>query len=64
MDGSLSPEALGLFLVLAAAYLWPSVIAFRNDCPHKYAILLMNVFLGWTLVGWIAIAAASIFDGV
>jgi hypothetical protein len=64
MEGSLSPEALILFLVLAAAYLWPSIIAFRNDHPHKYGILFMNVFLGWTVVGWIAIAAASIFGCV
>lgn len=33
-------------------YFFPSIIAFRRDLPNKTAILTLNFFLGWSLLGW------------
>jgi hypothetical protein len=41
-----------VLLVCIALYMLPSFIAYRRDCPNKLAILLVNIFLGWTFVGW------------
>ena len=40
--------ALGLGL-----YLLPSICAFMRGHPSKAAILILNIFLGWTFIGWV-----------
>jgi hypothetical protein len=41
-----------LLLVLLPASFLPSIIAFGRRHHNRYAILALNVLLGWTLVGW------------
>ena len=44
---------------LICAYLAPTVIAFRRDVINKWSVAVINVLLGWTLVGWaVALAMA------
>lgn len=47
------PAALiaGAFWVVA--YLSPTIMAYTRRHQNRGAILLMNLFLGWTLLGWI-----------
>lgn len=43
-----------LTLALAVVlYFLPSVVAFRRQHKSAQAIALVNIFLGWTLVGWL-----------
>ena len=43
-----------LILVLAAClYLLPAIEAKRRNHPQGYAIAILNVFLGWTFLGWV-----------
>jgi Superinfection immunity protein len=42
---------LGLFLLLV--YFLPAIKAYQDKKPNKQAILALNIFLGWTLVGWV-----------
>ena len=45
----------GSFFVLAPAlYLLPTFEAWNNDNPNLQSIALLNVFLGWSLIGWVA----------
>jgi len=37
-----------------AFYLIPSMIAGIRNAPNFVAILLGNIFTGWTLIGWLA----------
>ena len=37
----------------AVPYLVPTGIAAYRDHPEKTAIFLINLFLGWTIIGWI-----------
>jgi hypothetical protein len=34
-------------------YFFPSLIAWRLKCKSAWRIFLLNLFLGWTLLGWI-----------
>ena len=47
--------ALGLLLVVlfSAFYLQPTLIAFLRQHKNKLAILLLNLLLGWTILGWV-----------
>ena len=48
----------GSFVVTAPAlYLLPAYEAWRNKHPNLTSIALVNVFLGWTLLGWVVAVA-------
>ena len=34
-------------------YLVPTIVAARSNHPHAPAVILLNILLGWTLVGWV-----------
>ena len=49
-------ELLSGFLILALAglfYFIPAICAYSGDSKNKEAILILNIFLGWTGLGWI-----------
>lgn len=53
-DGS-SPIAGFILLAIAfIAYFLPTFIASRRDHPNGTSIFLLNLFLGWTFIGWLA----------
>ncbi len=39
---------LGVFL-----YFLPAFVAFRREHHNRMAILMLNIFLGWTFLGWV-----------
>ena len=41
-----------IFLVL---YFCPTIIAKIREHPRQNSILALNFFLGWTIIGWIAV---------
>jgi RsiW-degrading membrane proteinase PrsW (M82 family) len=50
---------IALFLVLAFYFL-PTIIAIKRKSPHTTAVVILNFFLGVTLLGWIiALVLAS-----
>lgn len=44
---------LSLFVTAPALYLLPTYEAWKNRHPNLGAIALVNIFLGWALVGWV-----------
>jgi len=40
---------IGLF----ALYLLPGIVAHKRCHPNETAILVLNLLLGWTLLGWV-----------
>lgn len=46
---------LGLFL-----YVLPGIVAYSRHKKNKGAILLLDLLLGWTLVGWVAAMVWSV----
>jgi Na+/proline symporter len=44
----------GIMIVISAAiYVLPSLLAWKNESPRRTKILLINLLLGWTVIGWI-----------
>lgn len=41
-----------LTLVVLVAYCAPTLTAFRREHPHAGVIAVLNLALGWTIVGW------------
>lgn len=42
------------FWIILALYLLPTIVAFMRRHHQRAAITLLNLFLGWTALGWIA----------
>ena len=43
-----------LWLILLGAYFLPAIVAAARGHQNAGAIFLLHLFLGWTLVGWVA----------
>lgn len=51
-----------LLFILLAFYLLPWIISMIRGNRHQGAIFVINLFFGWTILGWLAVliwAAAS-----
>ena len=52
-----------LFLLWAAmalgVYFVPTIVARVRRVPNTGSVLVVNVFLGWTLVGWVVALAMA-----
>ncbi|HWH10194.1 MAG TPA: superinfection immunity protein [Solirubrobacteraceae bacterium] len=57
------PGGSGLLLLLLFLYLLPTAVAVKRAHHQLPAILIVNVFLGWTFLGWV-IALAMAFTAV
>jgi len=42
-----------MFIAVLFVYLLPSLIAAQQKKKNSTAIFVLNIFLGWTLIGWI-----------
>lgn len=45
-----------LLVIVAACFLFyflPTIIAFKKQRDNKVSILALNLFLGWSLIGWV-----------
>ncbi len=41
------------FVAVAAVYLAPTIVAIVRGSRNSGPVLLVNVLLGWTVIGWI-----------
>lgn len=46
-------DVLLLLVIGGALYFLPWIVAYRRDHPNCNAIALLNLFLGWTFLGWV-----------
>lgn len=42
-----------LVILIFTVYFLPSLIAFLRQHKNKLAIFLLNLLLGWTVLGWV-----------
>jgi hypothetical protein len=40
-------------VIFVGGYLLPSIVAAIRNAPSFLGILLLNIFVGWTFIGWI-----------
>jgi hypothetical protein len=51
-----------LFIIIAAVYLAPTFAAFYAKSKHRHGIGIINVLLGWTIIGWIGALLWAMYD--
>jgi Superinfection immunity protein len=51
----------GLLLlgVIVLVYFLPAVVASRRQVPNAGSVFVLNLFLGWTLIGWVVALAMA-----
>lgn len=51
----MSSEGFGFFLLFLALgfYFLPGIVAINRDHPNATSIFVLDLLLGWTLVGWV-----------
>ena len=42
-----------LLMLIAILYMIPTLIAYARDVPQRRIITVLNIVLGWTLIGWL-----------
>lgn len=52
-------QGFGLFLLLLIAYFVPSLLVWGRKVPNPGSVVVINVFLGWTLIGWVVALAMA-----
>ncbi len=57
MDGI---SVLLIIICIFAFYLIPTIIAFSEKKKNTSSIAVVNIFLGWTLIGWIVALAWAV----
>lgn len=56
------PEMIILAFVFLPFYFVPAIIAYSRKTKKKKNIMLLNVLLGWSIIGWIGAFIWSIID--
>ena len=49
-------------IIIIALYLVPTIVALSRDMPNKGSTIAINLFLGWTLIGWVVALAMALGD--
>ena len=49
-----------IFIIALIIYFLPTIIANASDKKNTAAIAVVNIFLGWTLIGWVVSLAWSV----
>jgi hypothetical protein len=57
--GTLAGGAILGIILLAIFYLLPTVIAFLRKCRNTGPVVIINIFLGWTFIGWVVALAMA-----
>jgi hypothetical protein len=47
-------------LMLLTIYFVPAIIGFARHHRQKWPIMVIDLFLGWTLIGWVVALAMSV----
>jgi len=46
-------EGLIIVLLVLLVYFIPSIVAYNRQVKNRTSVLILNIFLGWTFVGWV-----------
>jgi hypothetical protein len=60
-----SSAGAGVFLVLIGLFFYfiPTVVAAARHVPNVGSVAVINIFLGWTFIGWIVALAMAARSG-
>jgi len=49
--------------LIVGIYLLPTFVACACNKRNKWVIAILNLLLGWTVIGWVVLLTMSIFSG-
>ena len=49
-----------LLAILLGLYLLPTWVALNRGVVNKWSVVVINVLLGWTLIGWVVALAMAV----
>ncbi|MFJ4854791.1 MULTISPECIES: superinfection immunity protein [unclassified Streptomyces] len=49
-----------LIVLIVVAYFVPTVVAFARGVSNSGSVFVLNLFLGWTVVGWVVALAMAV----
>ena len=52
------------FVIGTAMYFIPTVVGMLRRVPNRGSLVVVNLFLGWTLIGWVVALAMALRDPV
>ncbi len=47
------------FLIVLVLYFLPSAVAVARKVTHQGSVVVINLFLGWTFIGWVVALAMA-----
>ena len=50
-----STASILMLMAIVLLYMLPTLIAFGREHPHRQDLAVVNILLGWTLIGWIGV---------
>ena len=53
MFGRLGPLEVSLILIILPIYFVPTIVAIIRRTKNLAAIIVLNIFVGWTFLGWV-----------
>ena len=57
-----SPTGFVILGILLLLYFLPTIVADQRRVRHLAGILILNLFLGWTMLGWIGALIWAVSD--
>jgi len=45
--------------LLVGLYFVPTIVAYKRQVTDKGSVVVINLFLGWTLIGWVGALALA-----
>lgn len=51
-------------ILLIALYFLPTIIAYNRKYQNRMSVFVIDLFLGWTLIGWVIALALSLASNV
>jgi hypothetical protein len=57
---TVADAVVGALLLIVALYFLPTIIALVRGASSKGSIIVINLFLGWTLIGWVVALAMAV----
>ena len=49
-----------LLVLVLSCYFAPAIFAFHRQTGNRYSVAVLNLFLGWTMIGWVIALAMAV----
>jgi hypothetical protein len=50
-----STSTILMLMAIVVIYMLPTIVAFGREHPRRQDVAVVNIPLGWTLIGWILV---------